>query len=181
MRPLSKGLLLALLQVLLVCTLGVKLLYDRAHRPRLWIKVATYDPNLPIRGRYLAINLELPSEGFSSHMEPSLYPMKGQPNMHEVFSAYRCDLVLRDRQLIAVANNDGEFFVNLRHQDDKLVATVSGDMAYFLPEHANIPFSFQHPNNEELWVEATVPRKGPPRPIRLGIKKDSVLTPLALD
>ncbi len=85
MKPLYKGLLLALLQVLLVCTLGVKLLYDRAHRPRLWIKVATYDPDLPIRGRYLAIALEVPAEGFTSRMEPSYYEGPNKPVMTEFF------------------------------------------------------------------------------------------------
>jgi hypothetical protein len=34
---------------------------------------------------------------------------------------------------------------------------------------------------EELWVEVTLPRSGAPRPIRLGVRKDGVLTPLALD
>ncbi len=181
MKPLYKGLLLALLQILLVCSLGAKLLYDRAHRPRIWIKLAAYDPDLPIRGRYLAVALELPAEGFSSHMEPSLFQGAGKPTMHEVFSTYHCDLVLRDLQLIAVANGDGEFWVNLRHQNEKFIATVRGEMVYFLPEHANIPSFFGHPGNGELWVETTIPRKGPPRPIRLGVKKNGALTPLAID
>jgi hypothetical protein len=30
---------------------------------------------------------------------------------------------------------------------------------------------------EELWVEVTLPRRGPPRPIRLGVKKDGVMIP----
>jgi len=34
--------------------------------------------------------------------------------------------------------------------------------------------------SEELWVEVTVPRRGPPRPLRLGVKKDGTLTPLDL-
>jgi hypothetical protein len=34
--------------------------------------------------------------------------------------------------------------------------------------------------NEETRLEVTVPAKGPPRPIRLGIKKEGVLTPLQL-
>jgi hypothetical protein len=34
---------------------------------------------------------------------------------------------------------------------------------------------------EELWVEVTIPKKGPPRPIRLGVKKgDGAIIPLAL-
>ena len=30
----------------------------------------------------------------------------------------------------------------------------------------------------EIWAEVTIPRKGPPRPIRLGIKKDGQITPV---
>jgi len=69
MKPLYKSLLLAALQVSLVCTLGAKLLYERAHRPRVWIKSAVYDPNLPIRGKYLSLMMELPAEGFTSRMQ----------------------------------------------------------------------------------------------------------------
>jgi hypothetical protein len=50
---------------------------------------------------------------------------------------------------------------------------------YFIPKHADDPS--QRPQGEELWVEVTVPPKGPPRPIRLGIKKSGVLTPLLLN
>jgi hypothetical protein len=37
--------------------------------------------------------------------------------------------------------------------------------------------------DQELWVLATIPRKGPPRPIALGIKKagEQDIRPLALD
>ena len=70
MKPIYKGLLLAVLQVAVVCTLGAKLLYDRAYRPRVWIKSAIYDPNLPIRGKYLALSIEVPAEGFTSRLIP---------------------------------------------------------------------------------------------------------------
>jgi hypothetical protein len=49
-------------------------------------------------------------------------------------------------------------------------------VAFFIPEHATDPS--RRRNEEELWVEVTVPRRGPPRPIRLGLKKGDVLTPL---
>jgi hypothetical protein len=35
--------------------------------------------------------------------------------------------------------------------------------------------------DEELWVEVTVPARGAPRPIRLGVKKNGVVTPLELN
>ena len=44
MTPLIKGLVLAALQVGLVASLGAKLLYDRATRPRVWTLAAPYDP-----------------------------------------------------------------------------------------------------------------------------------------
>jgi hypothetical protein len=31
---------------------------------------------------------------------------------------------------------------------------------------------------EEMWVEVTIPKKRPPRPVRMGMKKVGVLTPL---
>ena len=43
-------------------------------------------------------------------------------------------------------------------------------VAFFIPEH--VPDPSRRPPGEQLWVEATVPKKGAPRPIRLGVKKD---------
>jgi hypothetical protein len=87
--------------------------------------------------------------------------------------------VLRGDHLVAVGNELGEFFANVQKRDNNLVAVINGETAYFLPEHRSGPI----PRNrgEELWIEATVPRKGPPRPVRLGIKKDGVLTPVSAD
>jgi len=51
-------------------------------------------------------------------------------------------------------------------------------VVYFIPEHVADPS--RRAAGEELWVEVTVPRRGAPRPIRLGVKRDGVLTPLEL-
>jgi hypothetical protein len=59
MNALTKAIVVALIQVLIVCSLGAKLLYDRSTRPQVWFKTARYDPNLPIRGRYLGLQVEL--------------------------------------------------------------------------------------------------------------------------
>ena len=172
MTGLPKGLLLAALHVLLVCTLGAKLLYDRATRPRVWIRVATYDPELPIRGRYLAFNLQVPMEGFSVRENASSYTSP--------FSPDRCDLKLRNGVLTAVANPDGEFWVNTRVIDRQQVALVNSQSLYFISEHAEFSWP-QARSGEELWIEATIPRSGPPRPIRLATKKNGVLTPLPVN
>jgi len=178
MNKLSKGLLLALLQVLLVCTLGAKLLYDRSHRPHIWIKVSTLDPDLPIRGRYLSLNLEVPAQGFSLRPMTSLYvkDKDGKPLVQEIPEPSRGNLVLQGEQLVEVGDRNGEYSAIIRRRDGGMFAIVNPDTTYFLPEHGLDP-SRRQPG-EELWIDATIPRKGPPRPIRLGIKKDGVLTPL---
>ena len=43
-------------------------------------------------------------------------------------------------------------------------------VAFFIPEH--VPDPSRRPAGEELWAEVTIPRSGPPRPIRLGVMKD---------
>jgi hypothetical protein len=172
MSALWRGILLAALQLALVSSLGLKLLYDRATRPRVWVQVASYDPDLPIRGRYLVFNLQLPMEGFTPRENP-------QPYMN-VLSPDRCDLVLRNGTLTAVANAEGEFWVNTRIVDAKPVALVSTQTPLFIPEHANIAIPRAR-SGEELWIEATIPRKGPPRPIRLATKFNGVLTPITVN
>ena len=52
-----RSLLLALVQVLLVFGLIGRYAWDRARYPRAWFRALPYDPNLPIRGRYLALRL----------------------------------------------------------------------------------------------------------------------------
>ena len=74
MKPLYRGVLLALLHILIVCSLGAKLLYDRGHRPRVWIKVAPVDPDLPIRGAISHSILNSPARG--SRCVRSLLPGK---------------------------------------------------------------------------------------------------------
>jgi hypothetical protein len=113
-----KGLILAAFQCLLALSVSGKLLYDRSTCPRVWVKTAQWDPNLPIRGRYLALRLT---------------PELGAPWYGETYG----QMVL-----------------------------------FFVPEHT-LPFETQRgaTGGPELWAEVTIPRKGPPRPIRLALKK----------
>ena len=59
MKTIYKGLAVAVIQILIVLSVGGKLLYDRATKPRVWVRTASIDPDLPIRGRYLTLNLEV--------------------------------------------------------------------------------------------------------------------------
>ncbi len=166
MKPLYKGLALGMIHLGLVASLGAKMLYDRATRPRVWVRTGPVDPDLPIRGRYLALRLEVPTRGVTGSSGLS-----------------RVSLRLENGHLVAVpagphALGNEAFDAWLRNVDGIQVVDIREPVAFFIPEHAVDPSRRQQ--GEEFWVEVTVPKKGPPRPIRLGIKKGGILGPLEL-
>jgi len=48
---------------------------------------------------------------------------------------------------------------------------------FYIAEHAASPLPMQP--GQELWIEVTIPPKGPPRPIQLAMKQDGAWKPLA--
>ena len=114
----KKGLILALVHVALALSVTAKFADDRSTLPRVWVKAEPYDPTLPLRGRYVRLQLRGETEA------------------------------------------------------------LRGAVAFFIPP--NVPNPSRRAPGEELWAEVSVPKKGAPRPIRLGVKKDGVLTPLDL-
>jgi len=66
----------------------------------------------------------------------------------------------------------------IRRGGEKLAVLVE-TVAFFIPE--NIPDPSLRQAGDELWVEVTIPKQGPPRPIRLGVKKgDAPIVPLPI-
>ena len=176
MTPLYKGLIVAALHVALVASLGGKLLYDRATRPRVWARTANYDPDLPIRGRYVSLRVEVTTVGFNASDQRYYDSWYHKPVKLEV----------RDDKLVALLSSEETNVYaapTTRYVQGRAVASdqvyIDEPVAFFIPEHAPNPAWLN--KGEELWVEVTVPKKGPPRPIRLGTKKDGVLKPLNLD
>ena len=70
MEPLAKAAVVALIQILIVSSLGAKLLYDRRTRPQAWFLAEKYDPNLSIRGRYVSMQVTV-SDPRSQGKSPS--------------------------------------------------------------------------------------------------------------
>lgn len=181
MKRFYKGLTVALLHIVIVSSLGAKLLYDRGHRPRVWVQVANYDPDLPIRGRYLSLNLEVPVEGITITKASNSYSKdkNGNPIYWEIVNPSRCDLVLRNNVLTAMGDQDGEYLLFVRETPGQpSVLVVDTRTPFFIPEHLDTGAIRR---SAELWMEATIPRKGPPRPIRLAARKNGVLVPFDID
>ncbi len=157
MKPLYKGLSVALLHVLIVASLGAKLLYDRATRPRVWVQAAAFDPELPIRGRYAAVTVQV---------ETDLKPKTEYPEYQ--YEPVR--LVAENGKLRAIPDEKGTVSVRWRKNlAGKWIAMLTEPVLFFLPQYAADPTQLER--NEWLWVEVTVPKKGPPRPIQLGVNR----------
>jgi hypothetical protein len=155
MTAFTKGLILCGVQVVMVLSIGGKMLLDRATLPRLWVRAFPYDPNLPVRGRYVSLTINAEARGF---------PLGG------LYDQARYEVA--DGKLIALPSNKDGTGIEVSQLSPVRIA-------YFIPEH--IPDPSRRDTSEELWVEVTVPRHGPPRPIRLGVKKNGSLTPLDLN
>lgn len=177
----QRGLWLAALHVALVASLGAKLLIDRATSPRVWLRAAPVDPDLPIRGRYVQLRVEVaigPGLDFSDAQRPVTMPdgrtFTPPPNPKVVV------LSMQNRALVVAlpSSDGGGLLARERIRDGERVAVLDEPLAYFIPDRVADPSI--RPTGEELWVEVTIPRKGPPRPIQLGVKKGGPITPLEI-
>lgn len=173
MTATRKGLILGAVQLLLVASLGAKFAADRARFPRVWAPTVAYDPDLPIRGRYLSVRLRVDAS--------RVYETKELPNnVRGNFWGEMRDVYLHAEAGHLVASPaprpTGVQVTRWRTATGEEVATLFEPVSFFLPEHALDP-SRRKPG-EQLWVEVTVPKKGPPRPIRLAVKRGDMFTPL---
>jgi len=175
MKLSRKGILLAVLQLAIVASLAAKYAIDRARFPRVWAQTVAYDPDLPIRGRYLSVRLRVDADRvYGASQLPKSIQGNFWGDMRDVY------LHAENGHLVAspALQPTGLSVTRWRARIGDLVAALSEPVAYFLPEHAVDPS--RRPQGEELWVEVTVPKKGPPRPIRLAVKRGDKFTPLEI-
>ena len=197
--PLVKGLLIAALHLVLVSSLAAKYAYDRATRPRLWVRTTNYDPDLPVRGRYMGLQLQIDAPALFEDKplveEKTYHPPSPKPGpcdtnndkSEENKKHYRWEhqekqvrLEVVNGLLVAKPDPKGNITATWqRDWDARVTVRISEPVLFFIPEHTLIP---RLERGEELWAEVTVPQQGPPRPIRLGIKhSNGELAPLRFE
>ena len=164
MTPRRAGLALALAHAALVASLGAKLLADRARLPHGWARTLPYDPDDPIRGRYVRLRLEVP-------LDSSPADLRG-------WDLRSVRLRVEGGRLVGALDSAGAIDARFDSAGGEVRAALAEPVAFFIPEH--IPDPSVRPPGEELWAEVTVPRRGPPRPIRLGVRRNGTLTPLEI-
>jgi hypothetical protein len=168
MSALQRGLIFAALQVALVSSLGAKLLWDRGHLPRGWAVTRGYDPNLFIRGRYTSVSLLVKAD----KVFPDSPQAQSAP-FNRGYVSQNVYLTVENGRVVANPSNQptGLMVSGPEWRDGEKLATLYPPVAFFLPEHAEDPT-----RATTLLVEVTIPRKGPPRPIRFGKNVNGTFT-----
>ncbi len=183
---------LLIIQLLIVSSIAGKYLYQRWRCPRVWTRAAAIDPSLPMRGRYLSLQLTvdgcqstLPSAKLATFprdvngaIKSGPYVLRPQP------VDFRANLKVENNKLVAVriegqedSTAGEEISATPGAPCDQMRLTDGVD--FYIADTAQSPLPLQP--GQELWIEVTVPPKGPPRPLQLALKQDGAWKPLAFE
>lgn len=173
----TRGIVLIVIQLLLVSSIAGKYLYERVTRPRVWARAAQYDPNLPIRGRYLALSPEVDACGLPRNKQ-SERPKDSMTWFWRVRAvAHHGNLAVEDAGSVLPRTQTQTILLNSNLPCDR--APLGPGMLFFIPDTAQSPFPLK--KGQELWVEVTVPPAGPPRPIQLALNDNGIWKPLKFE
>jgi hypothetical protein len=186
------SLILLVIQLAIISSIAAKYFYQRVTCPRVWTRAAAYDPALFMRGRYLSLRLTVDACASTlPSAKQAQFPrnIDGVPNGNN-FSIqtpqdvyFSANLAVKNNKLTAIRIADpsipeqsGQTVVGSpRAACDAMRLAVPVD--FYIPEHAADP-SWVKPG-QEMWIEVTVPPKGPPRPLQLALKDSGAWKPLA--
>jgi hypothetical protein len=189
MKLAKTSIALLVFQLAIVSSVAAKYFYQRATCPRVWTRANAFDPSLVMRGRYLSLRLTVDACGSTL---PSAKQAQFPRNLDGVaggttFSVrspvqFQATLGVKDNKLVAIRLQDPE--------NTSLGQTVAAwpgascdavlladPVDFYIPEHATDPTFLKL--GQELWIEVTVPSKGPPRPLQLAFKDNGIWKPLA--
>ena len=185
------SIVLLAIQLAIVSTIAAKYVYQRWSCPRVWTRATTYDPQLLMRGRYLSLQLVV--DGCKSTL-PSAKEAVMPRNVDGVQTGktytihsdqsvrFPAQLKVINGKLLAIRIPEGNGRPNELMIDGRPGAScedlrLEDPVDFFIAEHAAAPGPLKA--GQELWIEVTVPSKGPPRPIQLAMKDGAGWRPLA--
>jgi hypothetical protein len=177
MTGFPRGLVLLLVQVALVLSVAGKYFYERQTLPRVWTRATQYDPELPLRGRYLAMQLLLDACGLPG--DAGIPPYSNRPS----FRQWRVTLSASNGKLIPALEKTGSprsgGTLTLASGKPCDQATLSTQELFFISDRAKLPLPLKV--GQELWVEVSVPRNGPPRPLQIAVSGEGGFHPLRVE
>jgi len=189
MKPAKVSIAVLVIQLVIISAITVKYLYQRLTCPRVWARAVAFDPQLPMRGRYLSLQVMV--DGCQSTLplaKAAEFPrdyngaaVQGRFGLR-AGSVFRAHLKAQNNHLIAI-NAVAEESGRAGRQVIAVPGTPCDQMlvydpvAFYIPENAIDPSHLSA--GQELWIEVTVPPAGPPRPVQLALKVNESWKPLA--
>ena len=192
MKISKTSIVLLVIQLALVSSIAAKYFYQRSTCPRAWTRATAYDPNMVTRGRYLSLRLTvdgcqstLPSAlraTFPRNADGTTKPTGFTVNDVEVPITFRANLKAEKMKLLAIRIPEAD----LRSKGVDVTALsgsackdlyIDEPVDFYIAVHAADPTALKQ--GQELWIEVTVPPKGPPRPLQLALKDNGAWKPLA--
>jgi hypothetical protein len=184
------SILLLIVQLALVSSIAAKYVYQRWSCPRAWTRTVAIDPDLPMRGRYLSLQLTV--DGCQSTLPtakqaafPRDFDGTAKQGPYSIAApqpvSFPAKLAVTNGKLAAIripttddtpSGQTVSAFPGQSCNEMRLADRVN----FYLAEHAASPVPLKP--GAELWIEVTVPPKGPPRPIQLALKQDGNWKPL---
>jgi hypothetical protein len=195
MKLAKTSIALLVIQLALVSLIAAKYLYQRWTCPRVWTRTVVDDPELVMRGRYLSEQLIV--DGCQSTL-PSAKQATMPRNLDGLPVGLRFSINSAQAvRFLAKLKVEGNKLVAIRIPDSdgqpsqqaggQMVAAWPGSSCedlrldtpvdFYIAEHAASPMPLKP--GQELWIEVTLPPKGPPRPLQLALKQDGAWKPLA--
>jgi hypothetical protein len=167
------------IQFFIVSTIAAKYLYQRWTCPHAWTRAVAYDPSLVMRGRYISAQIYVDACGVSL------------PDRARFASVRPHDVVLYEKHGVGIpylnariADKNGRLAVlslvddessdsrnqriSIRNGSTCSDAFLQQPIDFYLSETAKSPFPLA--KGQQMWVDVTVPPKGPPRPLGLALK-----------
>ena len=195
MKLAKTSIALLVIQLAIVSLIAAKYLYQRWTCPRVWTRTVVDDPELVMRGRYLSEQLIV--DGCQSTL-PSAKQATMPRNLDglpvglrfSINSAqavrFLAELKVEGNKLVAIRIPDSDAQPS-QQAGGQMVAAWPGSSCedlrldtpvdFYIAEHAASPMPLKP--GQELWIEVTLPPKGPPRPLQLALKQDGAWKPLA--
>jgi hypothetical protein len=146
------------------------------------------DPELPMRGRYLSLQLTV--DGCQSTLpsaKAARFPrdingaaIQG-PYMLRASAIFHADLRVENQRLLAFRIEDDQHGTLGQEVSAWPGAAcdamrLDAPVDFYLAEHAQSQLPLKA--GQELWIEVTLPPKGPPRPVQLALKENGAWKPL---
>jgi hypothetical protein len=182
---------LLLFQLVIVSSIAAKYYFQRATCPRVWVKSVAYDPNLPMRGRYLSLQLTV--DGCQSTLPSAFqanFPRSSDGSTRkggfrvnwQGAVQFRAKLKVEGGKLLAIRIPEADetskgVYVTAMPDSSCDAMRLQEPVDFYIAEHAADPSRLQP--GQELWMEVTVPPIGPPRPLQLALKDNGAWKPLA--